>query len=56
MGQVLRLKWRSDLPPLAKKFYGEISENLLEGTSSPLKYWPERYPSFNNNNSRIYIA
>ena len=36
MGQVLRPKRRSDLPPLAKKFYGEISENLLEGTSLPL--------------------
>ena len=46
MGQVLRQKRRSDLPPLAKKFYGEISENLVEVTSSPLKYWPKRYPSF----------
>ena len=46
MGQVFRPKRRSDLPPLANKFYGEISENLLEGTSSPLKYWPEKHPSF----------
>ena len=29
-----------------KKFYGEISENLLEGTSLPLKYWPGKHPSF----------
>ena len=42
MGQVLR----SDLPPLAKKFYVEISENLLEGTSSPLKYLPGKHPPF----------
>ena len=46
MGQVFRPKRRSDLPPLEKKFYGEISENLLEVTSLPLKYWPEKYPSF----------
>ena len=46
MVQVLRPKRRSDLPPLAKKFYGEISENLLKGTSTPLKYWPEKHPSF----------
>ena len=46
MGQVLRPKQRSDLPPLVKKFYGEISENLLEGTSLPLKYLPGKHPSF----------
>ena len=42
----MRLKRRSDLPQLAKRFYGEISENLLEGTSSALKYWPGKHPSF----------
>ena len=46
MGQVLRPKRRSDLPPLVKKFYGETSENLLEGTSLPLKYLPEKHLSF----------
>ena len=46
MGQVLRPKWRSDLPPLVKKSYGEIFENLLEGTSLPLKYLPGKHPSF----------
>ena len=46
MGQVLRPKQRYDLPPLEKKFHSEISENLLEGTSLPLKYLPEKHPSF----------
>ena len=46
MVQVLRPKRRSDLPPLETKFYGEISENLLEGTSLPLKYLPGKHPSF----------